>query len=130
MSKRRTDDAEVQRVVGFINYTSQEGDLIKMTTTWSEADFLYALERLDSDQPQERRDKVRDLYRNLRKERQAADERAASEEANAQRHDEISRRLEELKKPHWSTVPNFWMTVAILILTVIGTITAALALRR
>ncbi len=133
MSKRKTEDAEVQKIVHFINYVTQEVMLIEMTNTWSEADFLYAIERLEvdqpKDQPKERRDQVRELYRNLRVERQAKEARNASEEASAQRHDEISRRLEELKKPHWSIVPNFWMTAALLILTFIGAIAAVLALR-
>jgi len=129
MSKRNTDDAEVQNVVRCIKYISQEVDLIKKTKTWSEADFLYAIERLEVDLPKEMRDQVRGLYRNLLMERQATDARIVAEEASARRHDEISRRLEELKKPHWSIVPNFWMTAAILILTAIGVIAAFLALR-
>jgi predicted transcriptional regulator len=129
MSKRNTDDAEVQNVVRWIKYISQEVDLIKKTKTWSEADFLYAIERLEVDLPKEMRDQVRGLYRNLLMERQATDARIVAEEASARRHDEISRRLEELKKPHWSIVPNFWMTAAILILTAIGVIAAFLALR-
>src|SRR5664280_2145466 len=130
MSKRKTTDADVQQVVRWINYPTQKVDLIEMTKTWSEADILYAIDRLQTDQPKERRDQVRELYWNLRMERQATDARIDSEEASIQRHNEISKRLEELKeisrrlddlkKPHWSIVPNFWLTVAILIATIFG----------
>jgi hypothetical protein len=129
MSKRKTNDADVQQVVRWINYPTQEVTLIEMTKTWSEADFLYAIDRLQTDQPKERRDQVRELYRNLRAERQVTDARIASEEANIQRHNEISKRLDDLKKPHWSIVPNFWITVLISILTAIAVIAAFLALR-
>lgn len=129
MSKRKTNDADVQQVVRWINYPTQEVTLIEMTKTWSEADFLYAIDRLQTDQPKERQDQVRELYRNLRAERQVTDARIASEEANIQRHNEISKRLDDLKKPHWSIVPNFWITVLISILTAIAVIAAFLALR-
>lgn len=131
MSKRNTDNAEVQRVVRWIKFITQEVDLIKMTKTWSEEDFLYAIERVQTDLPeiqQERRDEIRGLYRTLLMECQAADARIAMEKANAQRHDALLHRLEELKKPHWSIVPNFWMTATILIFTIIGVIAALLAL--
>lgn len=124
MNKRNTDDAEVQRIVRWIKYTTQEVDLIKMTKKWTEEDFLYAIERLEVDLPKEMRDQVRGLYRTLLMERQTADARIALDEASARRHEEISRRLQELKKPHWSIVPNFWITAAILILTAIGVIVA------
>jgi len=122
MSERRTNDAEVERIVGFYKYTTQEVSLIKETQKWSGADFLFAIDRVDvvlSGHPQEIRDQLRSLYKTMRNEREAADERAASETVSTQRHVEISRRLDELKKPHWSSAWNFWMTAAILILTLI-----------
>jgi hypothetical protein len=122
MSKRKADDAEIQRIVRFYRFPTQEVALIKDTKKWSEDDFLYALERVETDLPElssEERNQIRSLYRNLRVER-------ASEEANARRHDEIFRQLEELKKPHWSIIPNFWVTVAILILTAIGVLLTAI----
>jgi hypothetical protein len=138
MSKRKTNDADVQQVVRWINYPTQRVTLVEMTKTWSEADILYAIDRLQTDQ-RERQDQLRDLYWDLRMERQATDSRIASEEANAQRHNEISKRLEELneisrrlddlKKPHWSIVPNFWVTAIILILTAILVIVGFLTLR-
>jgi hypothetical protein len=129
MSTRNTDDAEVQRVVRSINYVTQEATLIGMTKNWSEADFLYGIERLDSDQPHDRREPLRVLYHKLHRERHAEEVRMDSEAANAKRHEELSRRLEELRKPHWSVVPNFWMTAGILILTTIAVIAAILGLR-
>jgi hypothetical protein len=134
MNKRNTTDAEIQRIVSWINYPTQEVDLIKETKTWNEEDFFYAIERLQTNQPSERREQLRPLYWTRLKECQAADARMALEQANVQRHDEISKRLDELneisrqlkelKKPHWSIVPNFWLTAAILILTAIGIIVA------
>jgi hypothetical protein len=129
MSDRKADDAEVQRIVHWIISPAQEVTLIEQTKKWSEADFLYAIDRLETDQPEERRQHLRGLYRALRKERQEHDARNASEEASARRFDDLSRRLDELKKPHWSIVPNFWITVTILILTAIGAIATVLALR-
>lgn len=54
-------------------------------------------------------------------------EREEKEEA---RHREIHGRLKELKKPHWSVAPNFWMTLVILVLTAIGSTAAVIALLR
>jgi hypothetical protein len=127
--ERKVDDAEVQRVVGFIHFVSMETSLIEMTKTWSGADFLYALQRLDVDQPPDRRDKLRELYRNLRAECVAAEAQRILKEEIIQMRAEVSNRLEELKKPHWSIVPNFWVTVIILVLTAIGAIATILALR-
>jgi hypothetical protein len=96
MSERKTSDAEVQRIVGFHKYTLQEVSLIETTKTWNEADFLYALERINiqlPDQPKEMREQLRALYRTLRKERAEADARLASEVASTQRHAEMSRGL-------------------------------------
>ena len=41
--------------------------------------------------------------------------------------EEIAR---EAKRPHWSVAPNFWMTLAILVLTAIGATAAVIALFR
>ena len=132
MSERKTSDVEIQQIIRSASYPVHEVYLRKATKTWSEADFFYVLDRLDVDlsgQPQEIRDRLRVLYRTLLKENEEAEARLASETANAKRHAEIFRQLEELKKPHWSIVPNFWMTAAILVLTLIGVIAAILALR-
>jgi hypothetical protein len=127
MNERKATDADVQQVVRFFQYPSQEVSVIEATKKWSKADFLYALDRIDTDlsvQSEDIRDQLRGLYRRLRQERVEADARIAAEAASVQRHIEISRKLEELKKTHWSIVPNFWMTLLILIFTVIGVIVA------
>jgi hypothetical protein len=126
-------EAEIQRVVRWIQYPTQETDLIRETKSWNDDDFLYAIDRVQTDLgalPKEQQDQIRRLYRALLKERQDENARIASEKASAQRHEEISRRLDELKKPHWSITPNFWMTAAILILTFIGVVVAILSLHR
>lgn len=124
MTKRNTDDTSVQSVVSTVHYGSQEVLLLELTKNWNDADFLYAIERLDIKQPMAQRLELRELYQKLRRDRNAFAARIAMEEANARRHDEISRRLEDLKTPHWSVVPNFWMTVVILLLTAIRVILA------
>jgi hypothetical protein len=134
VSERKTNEAEIQRIVRYVMFDtpSNEVFLRKESRNWSAGDFLYALERLGTDlndQPQEMRERLRGLYRTLLNEREAAEARMILEAANADRHTEIFRQLEELKKPHWSIVPNFWMTAAILVLTLIGVIAAILALR-
>jgi hypothetical protein len=129
MNKQKTSDYDIQLVVGFYQSPLQEVELIKRTQAWSEEDFLSAIKHLDVDLPhltQETRDQLREVYRSLRIERQATDARINSEEVNASRHDEIVRQLEKLKKPHWSIVPIFWLTVGILIVGIVS----YLALRR
>jgi hypothetical protein len=121
MNKRKVDDAEVQRVVGNIHHASQEMLLIEMTANWGEADFRYAIERLDIHQPKDRREVLRPLYRNLRSAREV-------EEVACERHNKISHQLEDLKKPHWSVTPNFWVTVAIFVLTLIAAVVAVIGL--
>ena len=111
IADRKESDAEIQRVVRFIVDSGQEADLIKMTPTWSAADFLYAIERLEVDRPSSGRDKLRSLYRTLMTERESSVARATEEEVNGRRHIEMTQRLEELKKPHWTVLPNFWFTV-------------------
>jgi hypothetical protein len=104
--------------------------LLVMTKTWGSADFIYAIDRLEIDQGHERRDLVLPLYRRLMAEHETAEARVKVEEAKEQRHKEMTYSLEELKTPHWSTVPNFWITVAILVLTAIGAVASVLALFR
>ena len=60
----------------------------------------------------------------------AAREAARREKADQERHRLIEGRLSELKMPHWSVAPNFWMTLVILILTAIGATAAVIALFR
>jgi hypothetical protein len=130
MSKRKADDAEVERVVRSIGYITMQAMLLEMTKTWSSADFIYAIQRLETDQPHEiQRGQLRELYWRLRAERAADEARVILEETNTRRHTELTRQLEELKKPHWSIVPNFGMTAAVLILTAIGVVAAIIGLR-
>jgi len=107
MSERKTNDADVQTVVRSINYVTDEVTLRQLTQTWSEADFFRAIDLVRVIKSKEIQDQILKLYWNLRKERQETDARIVSEEASIQRHNEIARRLDELKKPHWSIVPNF-----------------------
>lgn len=133
---------EIEIVVLSVKYVTQETDLIRDTKSWNEEDFLYAMGRIQIvlvGLSREEQNQIRGLYRTLLKERQDENARIASENASVQRHQEISRRLEELneisrrlddlKKPHWSIVPNFWITVAILIATIFGSIATYLAFR-
>lgn len=135
MSERKTNDAEVQRIVRSVPYDTPSSEVFLRTQSgkWSSADFLYALERIDIDvsgQPKEAFERLRTLYRTLLKERQDSEARLIAEEANIKRHTEMSRQLEELKKPHWSIVPNFWLTLGILILALLGLIISVIALYR
>ena len=135
-------EAEIQTVVRWIHYPTHETDLIRATKSWNEEDFLYAIDRIQTDLvslSKEQQDQIRGLYRTLLKERQDENARITSENASVQRHQEISKRLEELKeisrrlddlkKPHWSIIPNFWITVVISILTAILVILGFFALR-
>lgn len=83
-----------------------------------------------SGQSKETYERLRFLYRTLLQEREEYEARWIAEEANARRHEEISRQLKELKKPHWSIVPNFWLTFGILILALLGLIVSVIALCR
>ncbi len=91
---------------------------------------LYAIERLQVDQPKERRDSLFNLYRNLRKDREEEEGRLAVEQLSAKRYADIVGRLDEIKRPHWTITPNFWMTVVILIISVIGVFVAVWAAGR
>ena len=135
----RTKDIEM--VLLSVKYVTQETDLIRDTKSWNEEDFLYAMGRIQTvlvGLSREEQNQIRGLYRTLLKERQDENARIASENASVQRHQELSKRLEELneisrrlddlKKPHWSIVPNFWITVLISILTAVGVVAAFLAL--
>lgn len=130
MSDRKESDAEIQRVVRFVGYASQEALLFDMTKTWSTTDFLYAIDRLEIDQTADKRELLRGLYRELRVEREAADARKDSEDASARRHSDLSSRLEELKKPHWTVLPNFWLTAVSALAAILAAYLAWLALKK
>lgn len=46
------------------------------------------------------------------------------------RHREVKDQLAELKKPHWTTVPNFWITVVSALAAIVAAILAWLAWRQ
>jgi hypothetical protein len=131
MSQRSIDDAEIQRVVKTIR---NEATLRTSTESWSAADVQYGIEYLDDHRDRVdwswQRDSVLPLLRDIRREKSEADSRAAAEEADERRFRNLSEKIEALKEPHWSTAPNFWLTVAILILTAIGATAAVLSLFR
>jgi hypothetical protein len=102
---------------------------MERTETWSEEDYRFALDRITVfHSQQEICDRMRPLYLRLLIARKKEDARAASEALAAVRHDDVAKRLDELKHPHWSVVPNFWLTVCILILTAAGVVVGLLAL--
>jgi len=111
MSERKHSDADVQRVIDAISYPTQEGTLNKMTKDWNAADFTYAIEYGWGSMPSDRREQICGLYRGLRAERISIEARIVAEAANQKRHAELASRLAELKKPHWTVNPNFWLTV-------------------
>jgi hypothetical protein len=109
MSERKTSDAVVLEVLRKITGPSQEASLRKLTKDWSTSDFDYAFDQASRILGWDTR--LREILRILRTERETTEQ-----------HAEIAAKLEALKKPHWSVAPNFWLTLAILILTAIGTI--------
>jgi hypothetical protein len=60
----------------------------------------------------------------------ASREAARRELADANRHREIEARLNELKTPHWTVKPNFWITVIAAVAAILGAYFAWLSLPR
>jgi hypothetical protein len=119
MSKRNVSDSEVDRVISCISLPSQDTDLRRGTAAWSVADFDYAIDR----GPFFHRnswDAVRGPYQSLRQERAEADARASAQEMESQRHVEITSHLRELKKPHWTVTPGFWVAFAAMVFAAIA----------
>jgi hypothetical protein len=52
------------------------------------------------------------------------------EEEDQKRHARIDAQLSELKKPHWTVLPNFWLTFLGAIAAVVAAYLAWLALRK
>jgi hypothetical protein len=52
------------------------------------------------------------------------------EEKEETRHREIHDRLEELKRPHWTVLPNFWLTAISAVAAVAAAYLAWLALKK
>lgn len=111
---RNKSDADVEGVVRYINYASQEIDIVQRTRDWSSADFEYACDRYAIGAPGERElPALREIWSRLRSERRR-------EELGLEQLTDIKGELDKLKNPHWSVVPIFWMTVIILILTAVA----------
>jgi hypothetical protein len=136
MDERKASEADVERVVRSFIWPRDEMSIRHETRLWGSADFLYAIGRVHVDlQAIAKRDEMLSIYKRLRDECVEREARAESESANAkrhaeaeranpERHAEIARRLDKLKEPHWTVLPNFWLT---LIAAVAGVVAAALA---
>jgi hypothetical protein len=128
--QRNAKDWDVDTTVRSYCYPWQEGEIMEATETWSEGDYLFAVDRIPIiHSQQEIQEPLRSLYLRLLKARKDENTRAASELLETQRHNDIAKRLDELKRPHWSVIPNFWLTVFILILTAAGVVVGILTLR-
>ena len=51
----------------------------------------------------------------------------AREDRATQRHEEIHKQLMELKKPHWSITPTFWLTLICAIAAIMACVLTWLA---
>jgi hypothetical protein len=130
MSTRRADDAEVQRIVRDFSFPSEEASVREATKNWSSADFVYAIGRLAVAPPRAGDiPKMRELYGALRNERAAEETRLQVERDSVERHAQLTKRLEQLQKPHWSVVPNFVVTVISAVAAIAATVIAWLAFR-
>lgn len=120
--ERSKTEAEIQGLVRVIQYASQENDIVCQTRDWNTADIEYAINRLQTDcRIKEQEEGLREIWNRLRAERRR-------EELDAERHSKVLEQIEVLKKSHWSVVPNFWMTVVILILTGVAAVAAVMSL--
>jgi hypothetical protein len=57
-------------------------------------------------------------------------QRSIELELTKRRHEELSKKLDELKKPHWTVLPNFWLTAISALAAVLAAYLAWLALRK
>lgn len=129
---RTINQAELERVIRSFDV---ESTLRSETREWSLDHFDKALDSLDHSPTHgsdwdRRHPKVHEIIRRLRAECADALARAAGEAANEVRHDALLSRIEQLKRPHWSVIPNFWMTAIILLLTAVGATAAVWSLVR
>jgi len=93
---RNSNDADVQRAVRSFIYPSDEATLRRVVESWSVADFLYAMERIETDVHQpDLRLGSRQLFRMLLEERKATDSRIASEATNERRHQELMQHMKQ-----------------------------------
>jgi hypothetical protein len=104
-SVRKVGDADVQRVVRDFIYPNQEASLRREVESWGVADFLYAMDRVDTDVHQSPlRFGSHQLFRQLLDERKTADSRVAAEAANERRHQELVRQLEKQRGKDTTTL--------------------------
>lgn len=120
MNQRNKSDADVEMVIRAIPHPFQIPDLIQRTHDWNTNDYIYALRVLERSSHMENRDALVKEYQKLLFARRDEEGIELSEANSQDRQTELLDSLEELKRTHWSTAPNFWMTVVILILTAIS----------
>ena len=58
------------------------------------------------------------------------DRQLFQEEIESRRHKELSARIEELKKPHWTLVPTFWIVLFGVIAGIVAAVTEVLKWKR
>jgi hypothetical protein len=108
---RTTTDAEVERIIHLSS--SAEGSLQTDSSSWGVEDFDYGISVLSA--------KCNEIHWQPHIEKVLPElNRLRGERASAARNAEILRRLADLKKPHWTVIPNFWLTL-------IGAIAAVVA---
>lgn len=119
---------DVELIVRHNLYETQEATLRQMTANWRPEHFMHALDCLRS-LATDRQVAMAPIYRNLltRCEENAA--RANAEAVTRRRHDEITTRLAELKRPHWTVLPNFWLTLVSALAAIVAAVCAAIALK-
>lgn len=118
-SGRNADDVYIREILkGY----PKEPSARRFTKTWALADFDFALDCVESCAPAVVLTLWIMLLRRLRDERLAEEIQARSdaitiarhdeaEKANERRHNALTKRLDDLKRPHWSVTPTFWITV-------------------
>ena len=126
MAARKQSDADVQEVM---RVNPQEPTIREMTKDWSTADFDYGMSRLDVDTNIINRLAMRDLLRMIRSGREFAELQELAEAEEERRHGAVKARLDELKKPHWTVLPSFWLTLISAIAAVAAAIFGYLALK-
>lgn len=125
-----TDEAEIQRVVRDFRWLAHETALRKATESWTPQRFLYAIDRLNVDLTADQRVEMLPMYRKLLEDCERRIAQAEAEEKASERHTEITANLRELKKPHWTVLPNFWLTFVSAVAALVAAVAAVLALNK
>jgi hypothetical protein len=110
MSTRLKSDADIETVVRDYKYVSQEAELRQATLGWSSRDFSYAVSRLHVDLARDLRDPMLPLYRSLLAERLSEEAREQDQKRQKAMHLQLKEAVEKVSKPHWTVLPNFWLT--------------------